>query len=276
MTIPVPDLPEKDFINEGYSKDPYPFWEWMAVISVCVVLLWAFGLWFNDKMDTEVADSPFLQVTNRELSLFLWQFSDKMRIHAKNKTGYLPGFQYQESVAMELDEADEYAIAPPELLYLYHTWKRLISDEIPLGPIALSEFREFINYAEEWKPRFWPAAPEGYVAFINSLEQIKDTDLRSLPATTLPIVVRQAFQGWKNYMKDQDKINQLRPTYGEMEAFLKLYPHYARNYWRNIVDSRLHYLYTLTWGQYNPNDVIPQDELAAFLRQAFYNYHKVR
>ena len=50
----------------------------------------------------------------------------------------------------------------------------------------------------------------------------------------LPIIVRQAYQGWKNYFEEGPDINVLDPTYAEVNEFLKDHPHYMRNYWRNI------------------------------------------
>lgn len=273
MTLP-PDLPEKDFINEGYSKNPFPFWMWIFFAAIVACLMWGSGSWYIQKMNTQVSSSPFLQVTNRDLSLFLWQFPEHMRINSANKTGYLTGFQYQNKVSMELESADSFAVAPPELLFLYHTWKRLISKEMPQRNIPVAEFREFLAYAEEWQPKYWPAAPEGYVKFVAALPNFTGDDLQNASQADLPNEVRMAFQGWRNFFKDEEKIVLLRPHYADMQEFLGAYPHYARNYWRNIVDgSGVNYLYTLTWGKFNPQDEIPRGELTPFLKVAFYNYH---
>ena len=273
-SIPPNDLPEKDFISEGYSKNPFPLWIWGTILSLVVCVMWGTGSWYTQKMTQQVTSSPFLQVTNREISLFLWQFPEYMRINTKNKTGYLEGFQYREKVTMELEAADKYAMAPPEILFLYHTWKRLISREIPQRAIPVSEFREFLAYAEEWNPQYWSAAPPGYVKLVESLPGLAGEDMQMVSGATLPQEVRIAFQGWRNFFKDREKINQLRPRYSEMQDFLSVFPHYARSYWRNIVDKGdVHYLRTLTLGKFTPQGEIPNYEMMPFLKVAFYNYY---
>jgi len=224
-------------------------------------------------MAKQVKSNPFLQVTNRQFSLFLWQFPEYMRVNATQKAGYLPGFQYQSKISLVLGSADDYVSAPPELLFLYHTWHRLISSEFIARPIPLNEFREFLDYEEEWQPQNWPAAPSGYVHLTQTLESSTQADLRALPIAILPQEVRVAFQGWKNYFKEGYLINQTKPTFAEMEGFLKSNPNYARNYWRNIVlDSYPNYLKTLSLGSFDPNAIISKDEIAPFLRVAFFNY----
>lgn len=268
-----PQLEEKDFIHEEYSKNPFPFWLWLFLVTVVTCLIWGGISWYQKTLSWNLQTSPFLQVTNRQISLFLWQFSDFMRANSANKTGYLPGFLYKDKISLDLPFGDEYAVAPPELIFLYHTWDRLISKEaLAPRPIPIKEFREFLNYAEEWKPQYWPAAPEGYVLFSKSLETTKEENLETLPESSLPFEVRLAFQGWKNYFKEGTLINQVKPTYEEMQNFLNNHPHYARNYWRNIVEKDVpEYLKTLTSGKFEPHDAISNKELAPFLKVAFFN-----
>lgn len=276
MTIPPQkELNEKDFISESYSKNPFPFWFWFSIVAVVSALFWGGGSWWSHRLGKEVAANPFLQVTNREISIFLWQFPEYMRINAKRKGSYLPGFQYQANkVVPYAHEADSIVEAPPEVLFLYHTWQRLISQEYPLRSIPVSEFKEFLNYAEEWQPANWPKAPSPYKQMIQDLMSGKvKENLKSLPETVLPLQVRCSFEGWKNFFKEGDAINQIKPTFEEMAEFLKKYPHYARNFWRNLIqDSYPNYLKTLTLGTFEQKSEIPTSEIAPFLRVAYFNF----
>lgn len=220
------------------------------------------------KVNREIAESPFLQVTNRQFSIFLWQFPEHMRVNASNKSGYLPGFQYQGKVSLVVDDADKYVIAPPATIFLYHAWRRLISEEYAPRPIGPQEFQEFLSYADEWQPKNWAEAPKGYGELVAKLSEAPQ-DLQTLPESSLPQVVRRAFQGWKNYFKEGEAINAVKPTFEEMQRFLKLYPHYARNNWRNIlIDQVPEYL-----NQIDDTKVeMPPEQLAPFLKVAFYNY----
>lgn len=227
----MPELQEKDFIQERYGKDPYPFWLWLFILAVFTTTLWFFEGWLSQEVRADYKHNPFLQVSNRHLSLFLWQFPEKMRINAAQKSTYLPAFQYEEKVSLFPDQADDWASAPPELLFLYHTWKRQIGAIWFPRPILKQEFIEFINYAEEWKPEFWPEAPSSYVAFYQKLPSAPaDQNV----AEQLPLPVKQAFQGWKNFFKEGEAINRLKVDPTELEGFLKKYPSYARNYWQNL------------------------------------------
>lgn len=137
---PPPELQEKDFIQESYGKDPMSFWIWVGVFAAVVLCSWGIGSWYYQTMSAQLSHSPFLQVTNREMSLFLWQFSDKMLQHVKDKTGYLKGFEYQNRIGIQSNLAEKYAVAPPELLFMYHTWSRLLKGEFTPRPIPRMEF----------------------------------------------------------------------------------------------------------------------------------------
>lgn len=280
MAAEEKELAEKDFIHEEYGRNPFPFWGWLlAVIAFTALFSWGLST-YTDTLSHQYADSPFLRVTNRQISLFLWQNPSHMRAHAKNKNGYLPAFQYAEKIGLNPDYADDYAIAPPELLFLYHTWHRLVSNEFPLRSISTEEFQVFLVDVEEWQPRYWKEAPQGYVELVNSLAEYGDRDLNSLSESVLPLPVRQAFIGWKNYFYEGDRINAFKPTLSEVVAFLKKYPHYARPYWKNIVGQG--YLQSLYDNQGHLKSIdnlldvdlkssISEQELAPFLRVALYN-----
>jgi len=84
--------------------------------------------------------------------------------------------------------------------------------------------------------------------------------------------VRQAFRGWENYFRDREAINDYYPTYQQVRDFLEKYPHYARNYWRNL--EQTDYLKTLTFGEYQGGVLVAVDQLAPFLKAALYNDHR--
>lgn len=274
MSVNPPELQEKDFIQDDVPKNNLPFWLWGILLTMMVALIWGIGSWYNDKLAEEVETHPFLQVTNRQMSVFLWQFPEHMRVNiTTGRAGYLPGFKYTDKLSLDPSMAEQYVVAPPELLFLYHTWARLLSPEFIPRPIQLSEFKEFLLYAEEWQPKDWPGAPAEYVKFANALLGNKTIDPGSLPDISPPKEVVQAFQGWKNFFKEGEAVNNVSATYAQMIDFLRNSPNYARNYWRNIVaDKYPKYLKTLSTEKDIPKGSIPNDELAPFLKVAFYNY----
>lgn len=280
----TPQLSEKDFIQEQYKKNPYPLWLILFLLAAFVALVWQGKSWYAGFVNENVAESPFLQVTNRNFSLFLWENPDYMRVNAKNKANYLTGFQYMDKVSVEPEFADRYVVAPPEVIFRYHTWNRLVSREYTPRPISIPEFVEFLASAEEWDPKNWPSAPPEYVALVDGISKRnilvdfskKDaivTNLQTLPDATMPQVVKRAFQGWKNYYKEGDLINRVKPTFEEMDAFLDTHPHYARNFWKNIVEGAYpHYLESLSSGKFEKQNDVPNQEMTPFLKVAIFNY----
>jgi hypothetical protein len=272
MNNPEKLLKEKDFIHEDYKKHPFSIWLWGGFLLFIACLLWGLETWYTNKLEQQVVSSPFLQVTNREMTIFLWQNPSYMRVHVNNKEGYLPGFQFIDKIGLDVQYADEYVVAPPELLFLFHTWHRLISSEFSQRKIPADEFIAFLNYCEEWQPRNWPAAPPEYSDFFYGKPLSQIEDLAKLSEKTLPLIVRQAFQGWKNYFKEGAEINRVKPTFIEMQNFLTSHPHYTRSYWRNIVNI-FHPKYLIEMRS-NSNLVVPNEEMAPFLKVAFYNYQQ--
>lgn len=270
--LPVEELQEKDFIQENYSKNPWPFWSMLAVFLCVVVLFWGIGSWYYQTMETAIEESPFLQVTNREMSVFLWQFPEYMPQHVKEKTGYLPAFDYRERLGVSIDAVDEYVQAPPGLLFLYHTWARLLQDYEMPRPISRLEFIEFLDLQPEWKPINWPKAPSGYKKMVQGIKFSREENLNKLSYDVLPLQVRQAFQGWKNYRLEGELINLIKITYGDLKVFLKKYPHYDRNYWRNIVYAKYpRYLLTYSFEDFKDSEEVAKGEIAPFLRVALFN-----
>ncbi len=270
-----PQLPEKDFINEGYSRDPGTLWIWLAFIAVFLAMIWGIGSQYSSYLSERTQDKPFLQVSNRDMSIFLWQNPEFMRANVKSKSGYLPAFEYLGKVTVNPQAAQQWVVGPPELLFRYHTWVRLLRGEITVRPIFATEFMEFLEYDEQWQPENWPTAPAGYKDLVKSMNPLSKDDLQKLPENTFPRIVRLAFQGWKNFRYEGEKIEAASPTYKDLTAFLKVYPHYGRSYWRNIVDSgRRQYLKSVTSETADSDERVPNDELTPFLKVAFYNYQQ--
>ncbi len=269
---PEQELQEKDFIQENYSKNPKPFWAMVAVFAAVIVLCWGVGSWYYQTMETQVESSPFLQVTNREMSVFLWQFPEYMPQHVQDKRGYLPGFEYRERLGVVLKAADDYVEAPPGLLFLYHTWARLLKDYYVPRPISRVEFAEFLNLQPEWKPINWSESPPAYRRMVQGIKFSRDKNLEELSYEEFPLIVRQAFQGWKNYRLEGKLINIIKITYGDLKSFLKKFPHYDRNYWRNIVYAKYpRYLLTFTFEDIESGEKVSKGEITPFLRVAIFN-----
>jgi len=257
------EIGDNELINEGYSKNPWPLWSWLFVIIGTMVFLWSIQSSYSGYITEKISESPFLQVTNREMSLFLWQNPIYMRVNSKTKSGYLTGFEYLEKVNIEEGFAEKIVAAPPELLFLYHTWARLLKSEVPPRKVTPQEFVEFLEYVDEWQPKNWPNAPKGYKDLVDNVFKSKNL------FNDLPLDVKIAFIGWKNYFKEGEAINGANASYGLMQKFLKKYVNYQRANWRNI--SGEEYLKTLTFGKFQPDEIIPKEEVPPFLRVAFFN-----
>lgn len=271
-----PPLSEKDFIRNGWSITSLPFWLWLVLTALVASLIWGSSGWLQSFFQKERANDPFLEVTNREFSIFLWQFPSFMRLNASKKNGYLPGF-LTTSENFSPSTAEDFVSAPPDLIFLYHTWHRLLASESNVRPIPPQEFEKFLEQLPEWNPKNWPKAPQDYVKMVNSKSYSQLKDLQTLPPSTLPLIVRQAFLGWKNYFMEGPQINALQPTFGQVKEFLNAHAHYARNYWRNIAEvndqkvAGLDYLSGFIHGTFIPDAIIPKEQLAPFLKVALYN-----
>ena len=270
---------EKDFIHEpGRGSSVLPPWLWFILTTLLACLIWGgVGWWQQHFASQQIDHKPFLAVTNREFSLFLGQFPSYRRAHAKNKTGYLPGFKYVEKDGMDPEAADALVLAPPDVLFLYHTWKRLLAADFIARPISSVEFSAFLNDAPEWQPASWKQAPEAYSGLVQALLTRPAQDLAMLPEATLPTEVRQAFQGWENYVKEGPLINALHPTFQQVVKFLEQHPNYARNFWRHIQTvagqkvAGNGYLEALSSGKFKEDEPVPVDQLPAFLKVALFN-----
>lgn len=265
-------LQERDFVTKSPGVDSNMLWVWLFFLAGFLALIWGVGSQYSSYLKNNAESRPFLQVSNRDFSLFLWQNPELMRINVKNKSGYLPGFEYVEKVNMVPATADQWVVAPPEALFRYHTWDRLLRGEFSPRPITAHEFVEFLEYDEGWQPENWKDAPAGYKELVKGLNPTSTDDLQKLPEATLPQSVRLAFQGWKNFRYEGEQINAVKPTYKAMAEFLKIHPHYARSYWRNIIDDKkMQYLLGLTKDKVGSEEVIPANQLASFLKVAYFN-----
>lgn len=257
-----PELDEKDFIHEGIGEDPYPFIFWLIALVILGIFSWGISDWYDRYLEKGFKKAPFLQVTNREFSLFLWQNPEFMRIRVSDKASYLPAFNYIENLSMKPEMAEDYVIVPPDVLFKYHIWEMLLKDEVPVQKVYTKDFREFLQFAPEWTPEYWKAAPKQYLDTLINLPKNREETL------DVPYPVQQAYTGWKNFFKEGDLINTFQPSYKLLRQLLIRYPHYTRNYWQNLIPR---YLYS-TIHPYEDDKIIPKDEIPSFLRSALYNY----
>jgi len=84
---PKDTLSERDFIDDGQPKDPTVMWFWLFFVVALMALLWGVGSQYAGFIQEKTQKRPFLQVTNRDMSLFLWQHPQRMRAHRKRKSG---------------------------------------------------------------------------------------------------------------------------------------------------------------------------------------------
>lgn len=266
------DLEEEDFIQEGYRKNRYPFWFWAIGLALLAALVWYFTGRHVEQVEAFKASNNFLRVSNRDFSLFLWQNPEFMRINAKQKSGYLPAFQYLGGdVTVEPELADKWVEAPNEVLFRYHMWDLLIGGKYFSRPIPQSEFLEFLKEDPEWEPQYWKEAPDEYIALLKLIRGGNTYEnLNLLNEREMPLIVRRAFQGWRNYKLEGAAVNAVSPTYSELNFFLNENPNYSRARWKNILsDTQPNYL--RSEGK-RGTEKVPAGELSPFLKTALYNF----
>jgi|GEM_PF-899338 len=274
--VTPPPLSEGNFIQNGWTFTSLPFWVWLFLIAVIAALILGSEALYEEFLQKEKREAPFFEVTNREFSVFLWQFPSFMRMNVSRKVGYLPGF-FLRTPNIDPATSEEFIVAPPEVLFLYHTWLRLLYPEFVVRPIPPKEFEAFLEQMPEWKPLHWPKAPAGYVEMVNSRSYMTIGDLQRLEEAVLPLVVRQVFQGWKNYFIEGAQIDSFQATFATVKRFVQRNPHYARNYWRNIesVNSQEvagpHYLEALLGDEFSPDALFPEEQLPSFVKVDMFN-----
>lgn len=260
-------LPDDKLIHEGYKQDPGNFWAWILIAAAVAALIWGGISQYTNYMHETTQPRPFLQVTNREMGRFLWQNPEMMRANVRVKSAYLPAFAVGDGMRLDPALADELAIAPPEVLFRYHTWQRLVGGVWFPRPIPAWRFVAFLQEAPEWTPYYWKNAPSSYAEFVASLDHNSTLDLSALQTSTLPQEVRSAFQGWQNFHDEGKQIAAMQPTYTEVKQFIESYPAYARPLWQNIVEK-----YLASLATHAPDDTaMPSEEIPPFLRVALYN-----
>lgn len=212
---------------------------------------------------------PEMQVTNREFSLFLWQNPQFMRRNIRLKSNYLEA--WGDNLTVDPAKADEWVQAPSEALFLYNTWERLLSHYYYSRSIPQREFVAFLKADPQWHPKYWNEATDRYKELVAWTEEgIKMGDLNEVSHSELPVIVRQAFQGWKNFTKESEAINHLKPTYGQLQTFIEVYPNFRRSLWINLVKStRPDYLKPV---QIDEKEVVPDAQMSALLKIALFNY----
>ncbi|MBB64046.1 MAG: hypothetical protein CMO81_03185 [Waddliaceae bacterium] len=266
-------LREEDFIHEESTTNPYPMWFFAGLIVIVLVAMFLSGQFTSNTLSSSYNQDPFRQVSNREISLFLWQYPRFMRVNSTNKSSYLSGFRDEDYIRVRIARSEEYAVAPPELFFHYHAWKRLLKPHLPLRKIQAGEFSEFLHFCQIWHPRNWAKSPASYKDLVSQLHKEIVSDFDDLPLEKIPRDVQIAFQGWKNYFREGEEINQQSITHAQMQEFLAEHPEYGRNYWRNILSDYVpRYLESTLETELDPNAVIAQGELSSFLRVAYFNH----
>ncbi len=255
-----PELDEKDFIQE---RGPRFVWIFLFLFLATIALIWGINVWQGKIEKERLETEPFYQVTNRDFSLFLWDFPQYMRSNSELSEAYLPHFHTRDQVHVIPDLADEYVSVPPTILYLYHTWDRLLGEKVDSRPISEQGFALFLQENPEWLPEYWKKAPEGYRKLVEHLNRFGDKDLQALSDEALPLKARKAYQGWLDFARNWEKIHLLMPKKQVVEAFVENDPHYARNYWRNLFPHYLEHL--------NKKDPLKGSEIPYFLKRALYS-----
>lgn len=254
----VQELDEKDFIQEDFHKDKRPMWFFLILLSL-VIVGYSLVRQSQDRLQQRLLeDRLFFNVTNRELSVFLWQNPELMRGNVQSRSNYLPAFEYLGDVTVNPNRADEKVIGPRELLYRYHQWARLLGDKVFDRKIPHKYLMEFLEEDAQWKPEYWKGAPKEYAqAYAQGL----------LEKVDLPLKLRQAFHGWFAYKYEGVAINQIVPTAKELRAFLKEQPEYARHNWYFIYkELGMNYLGSLQ----ELEGVYPLREISPQLRWAYH------
>lgn len=263
-------LSDDQMINESYKKNPYALWMIIGSLFLLIVSLLVGRDWVEEGgVLVDGKKSPFQEVTNREFSTFLWYNPEFMRANVSMKTAYLSGFQYIEKLSVEPEMAENRVNAPPEVLFFYHAWRRLLSQTILVGPIYADEFRSFVDYAEEWQPKYWKGATEQYRALVAERSEGRD-DIRD----QIPDEVALAFQGWKYFFLEGKRVEQFKPTFAQVGEFIEVFPQYRRSYWKNIVGEQ--YLQSFNNVRNHPDALVPRKELTGFLKIGLYNYLRSR
>jgi hypothetical protein len=228
-------------LDRDQNKTPFPVWLYFFLLFLFIIMIWQMvSLSLKKETGPLTKKTAFTDVSNRDISLLLWQ-TPELR-GGKDGGRYLPGFDHNAQMRLDVSLADLIAEAPLSLFFRYHTFKRLLVEEFVPPVIKDEELQEFLAFAPEWLPVNWKNAPEEYRLNPNG--------------KTAPKEVQMAFQGWKNQFKEAEKIEAFRPTEEEITQFLEAHPNYKRNRFRNII---------------GPNYLKEGEPLFPFFKQALFN-----
>jgi hypothetical protein len=230
------ELLETDFISDRHREDPGPMLTYFLLLLATGIFICLMAVWQVGEKQARVIGSPFLQVTNQEISRFLYQHPAMMRINTAKKSGYLPGFDMLDRGGVKEGLEKEAAVAPPSILMHYHTWSRLLGSQIFGRQVSDKILADFRADAPYW------------------LEEEHEL---------------QAAEGWMNYYLEGPEINAVHPSYGEVSAFLSAHPKYSRHFWQNFYPD-----YLLGLESSSPRKRVPQKELTPFLRVAIFNFNQ--
>ena len=248
---------------------------WASVLGYLGLAFIIYGLtfWLHILIEEKRPVNVYSKVANRDYSLFLWQNPQWMGNLKSKETLYVTGDWSAGKSFADPRLAEAYVTLPADILYIYNTWRTQVWQYLPPRPIPAGKFLRFLAICDMWQPRNWTEAPLDYNDLIEKLGSMNPLeDLQKQPLSILPHEVRLAFIGYENYFFEANQINALKPTYGDIQAFLKKYPQYGRSYWIKAIDGRYpKYLLSYSQAQYVPNEMVPDDELAPFLRAALYN-----
>ncbi len=250
------ELLEENFISETKSVGGWRIWLGLLAVAIGFGALVFSAKWIAKLTINEIESQPFLQITNREFSLFLWQHPEFMRSNQKKMSGYLSGFHPFPKVTPKPELADHFVQAPPDILFLYHAWDRLLSSEEWNRKIMSSELLDFLDYDREWLPEYWLEAPEGYRELVFKLPALEKVDV----ANKLPREVKRAFIGWKNYFYEGSRINAVVYRSEDIQNFIRSHHNYSPNYWKGIYPN---YLKSLSESS---NREIPSNEIPSFFK----------
>jgi hypothetical protein len=260
----------------GEGKYSSYIWIFLILFLSVILLTWGVGKWQRHLLRENREKYAFFRVTNREFSLFLWQHPEFLQSQVQIKEDYLPHFAVHETARLLPEYADAFVIAPPELLFRYHVWKRLLGDTLAPRPIDAHVLSQFLDLNKEWLPKYWKEAPAEYAAFVQKLPLMGQKNVQDLPYQELPFEVRFAFQGWYNYYHEWSRIQNIHPSIEGMGEFLVQHPRYGRSHWRNILKDALpNYLITFKWGGGKWQDqkgTLAHEELSDFLRIGYFNF----
>ncbi len=223
-------MDEKDFIQNRVSKDPAPLFVYLIVVLLTVAGIWWVRGWQHEYQTTQHALHPELQVTNRDMQLFLWQHPQHMRVHVRKKMGYLPAFATSGRGALDPEMAEQFVRVPPALLYRYHRWNNLI------GKVVFPREEPKWDLFKEENPSW----------------QVESDEAKLM----------QAYVGWINYYEEGEAINALPITYADVRALVAAYPGYAPEHWSDLEPN-----YTLDGEGVVPTGGLPSFVRVAIFNQ---------